>query len=52
MTGYQDPTDTEGPIGLDVFVARADELADTYGERFRPSAYLRDLAAKGESFPA
>ncbi len=52
MTGYQDPTDTEGPIGLDVFVARADELADTYGERFRPSAYLRDLAAKGGSFPA
>ena len=23
-----------------------------YGERFRPTAYLRDLAAKGEGFPA
>ena len=32
--------------------ARADELADAYGERFRPTAYLRDLAAKGESLPA
>ena len=31
---------------------RADELADAYGERFRTSAYLRDLVAKGESFPA
>ena len=52
VTGYQDPTDTDGPIGLAVFLERADELADAYGERFRPSAYLRDLAAKGESFPA
>ncbi|HEX5955150.1 MAG TPA: 3-hydroxyacyl-CoA dehydrogenase family protein, partial [Solirubrobacterales bacterium] len=52
MTGYQDPTDPDGPIGLTVFVDRADELADRYGERFRPSAYLREMAAKGESFPA
>jgi len=52
MTGYQDPTDTDGPIGLTVFIERADELADRYGERFRPTAYLRELAAKGESFPA
>ncbi len=52
MTGYQDPTDSDGPIGLAVFLARADELADTYGERFRPSPYLRGLAARGESFPA
>jgi 3-hydroxyacyl-CoA dehydrogenase/enoyl-CoA hydratase/3-hydroxybutyryl-CoA epimerase len=35
-----------------VFVERAGELADRYGERFRPSAYLRDLAEKGGSFPA
>ncbi|QZY29035.1 3-hydroxyacyl-CoA dehydrogenase NAD-binding domain-containing protein [Nocardioides coralli] len=52
MTGYQDPEDTDAPIGLAAFVARADELADAYGERFRPSAYLRDLVAKGETFPA
>jgi 3-hydroxyacyl-CoA dehydrogenase/enoyl-CoA hydratase/3-hydroxybutyryl-CoA epimerase len=52
MTGYQDPADPDGPIGLGVFVERADELADRYGERFRPSAYLRDLAGKGGSFPA
>ncbi len=52
MTGYQDPEDTDAPIGLAAFCARADELADAYGERFRPSAYLRDLVAKGESFPA
>ncbi len=52
MTGYQDPNDTDAPIGLAAFCERADELADAYGERFRPSAYLRDLVAKGESFPA
>jgi len=54
MTGYQavDAHGTgAGPIGLEAFLARADELADRYGERFRPSAYLRDLAAGGESFP-
>ena len=39
-------------LGLDAFLARADELADAYGERFRPTPYLRDLAAKGEFFPA
>ncbi len=33
--------------GLAGFVARADELADAYGERFRPSAWLRDRAASG-----
>jgi 3-hydroxyacyl-CoA dehydrogenase/enoyl-CoA hydratase/3-hydroxybutyryl-CoA epimerase len=52
MTGYQDPEDTDAPIGLAAFCERADELADAYGERFRPTAYLRDLVAKGESFPA
>ncbi|MDP3889604.1 3-hydroxyacyl-CoA dehydrogenase NAD-binding domain-containing protein, partial [Nocardioides sp.] len=49
MTGYEN---TRGQIGLGAFVARADELADQYGDRFRPTAYLRDLAAKGEGFPA
>jgi 3-hydroxyacyl-CoA dehydrogenase / enoyl-CoA hydratase / 3-hydroxybutyryl-CoA epimerase len=49
MTGYESAS---GEIGLKAFVARADGLADTYGERFRPTAYLRDLAETGETFPA
>jgi 3-hydroxyacyl-CoA dehydrogenase / enoyl-CoA hydratase / 3-hydroxybutyryl-CoA epimerase len=50
MTGYQAVDERgagTGPIGLAAFLARADELADRYGERFRPTAYLRDLAAAG-----
>ncbi|MEO6790090.1 MAG: 3-hydroxyacyl-CoA dehydrogenase NAD-binding domain-containing protein [Ornithinibacter sp.] len=38
-------TNHEG--GLAGFVARADELADRYGERFRPSGWLIERAAKG-----
>lgn len=34
--------------GVAAFVARADFLADTYGERFRPSAALRESAAATE----
>ncbi len=49
MTGYESPS---GAVGLKEFVYRADELADAYGERFRPSAYLRELAETGGSFPA
>ncbi|WP_232677301.1 3-hydroxyacyl-CoA dehydrogenase NAD-binding domain-containing protein [Nocardioides sp. R-C-SC26] len=49
MTGYEG---VDGEIGLSAFVKRADELADAYGERFRPNAWLRDLAASGGSFPA
>ena len=30
---------------------RADELAATYGETFRPTAYLRDLASAGRVLP-
>jgi 3-hydroxyacyl-CoA dehydrogenase/enoyl-CoA hydratase/3-hydroxybutyryl-CoA epimerase len=55
MSGYQavdEHGEGHGPIGLDAFLARADELADRYGERFRPTAYLRELASKGERFPA
>jgi 3-hydroxyacyl-CoA dehydrogenase/enoyl-CoA hydratase/3-hydroxybutyryl-CoA epimerase len=56
MTGYQaKPPQTGRPvgdIGLGVFLARADELAEVYGERFRPAQFLRDLAAKGDTFPA
>ena len=33
-------------IGSRKFVARADELAKKYGERFTPPKLLRDLAAK------
>jgi 3-hydroxyacyl-CoA dehydrogenase/enoyl-CoA hydratase/3-hydroxybutyryl-CoA epimerase len=49
MTGYESAS---GEIGLKAFVARADQLADTYGDRFRPTAYLRDLAESGGRFPA
>ncbi|WP_435201591.1 3-hydroxyacyl-CoA dehydrogenase NAD-binding domain-containing protein [Janibacter sp. GS2] len=38
-------TNYEG--GLAGFVARAHELADAYGERFRPTAWLTERAAKG-----
>ncbi|GAA0229484.1 3-hydroxyacyl-CoA dehydrogenase NAD-binding domain-containing protein [Saccharothrix mutabilis subsp. mutabilis] len=36
--------------GVSEFVERADYLADTYGERFRPTASLREKAAKNERF--
>ncbi|MBW4720012.1 3-hydroxyacyl-CoA dehydrogenase NAD-binding domain-containing protein [Saccharothrix obliqua] len=36
--------------GLTGFVERADYLADTYGERFRPPASLRERAARGERY--
>ena len=49
MTGYESAA---GEIGLAAFVARADELAEAYGDRFRPTDRLREMAAKGESFPA
>jgi 3-hydroxyacyl-CoA dehydrogenase/enoyl-CoA hydratase/3-hydroxybutyryl-CoA epimerase len=55
MTGYQAVDghgEGTGPIGLDAFLARADELADRYGDRFRPTAYLREMAASRGSFPA
>ncbi|CAN5455226.1 fatty oxidation protein FadB [soil metagenome] len=49
MAGYEG---TDGEIGLAAFVKRADELAEAYGERFQPTAWLRDLAASGGAFPA
>ena len=52
MTGYEASPERGGEIGLAAFVKRADELADAYGDRFRPNDYLRDLAASGGSFPA
>ncbi len=36
--------------GVAGFTARAEELAQTYGERFAPPALLRDKAAAGEPF--
>ena len=49
MSGYENAA---GQIGLRAFVARADELAERYGDRFRATPWLRDLAASGGSFPA
>jgi len=48
MQGYEGASGR----GLTGFVARAHELADTYGERFRPPSYLSELAEKGERLPA
>jgi 3-hydroxyacyl-CoA dehydrogenase/enoyl-CoA hydratase/3-hydroxybutyryl-CoA epimerase len=39
-------------IGLKTFVEESDRLAQLYGPRFLPSAWLRDKAAKGEDFYA
>jgi len=37
-------------MGAKAFVARAEELAAVYGARFAPSAGLKEMAAKGETF--
>ncbi|MDB5870153.1 MAG: 3-hydroxyacyl-CoA dehydrogenase, partial [Polaromonas sp.] len=37
-------------VGLPKFVSACNKLADRWGERFRPSAWLRERAAKGERF--
>jgi len=37
-------------VGIKTFVAECDTLADTYGERFRPSDWLKARAASGEPF--
>lgn len=49
MTGYEGP---DGTIGLTAFLARADELAAKYGDRFQATPWLRELAASGQGFPA
>lgn len=36
--------------GVDKFVARSKELAETYGDRFNPPQILMDMAEKGETF--
>ena len=48
MQGYDGPTGR----GLPGFVERADQLAKLYGDRFAPTARLREMAEKGERFPA
>ncbi len=37
-------------VGVKKFVEECDRLAEQYGERFRPNALLRDMAAKGQTF--
>jgi 3-hydroxyacyl-CoA dehydrogenase/enoyl-CoA hydratase/3-hydroxybutyryl-CoA epimerase len=37
-------------VGLAPFVAECDRLADRFGERFRPSAWLRERAARAQHF--
>lgn len=37
-------------IGIQAFVAEADRLAQAYGTRFAPSPWLRDRAARNQSF--
>nr|ART38748.1 G502 [uncultured bacterium] len=39
-------------VGIETFVREADRLAQLYGPRFTPSAWLREKAAKGENFYA
>jgi 3-hydroxyacyl-CoA dehydrogenase/enoyl-CoA hydratase/3-hydroxybutyryl-CoA epimerase len=37
-------------VGIETFVRECDRLAQLYGPRFAPSAWLRDRAAKGQGF--
>jgi 3-hydroxyacyl-CoA dehydrogenase/enoyl-CoA hydratase/3-hydroxybutyryl-CoA epimerase len=48
MQGYDGPTGR----GLPGFVARAQQLAEKYGDRFAPTERLKEMAEKDESFPA
>ena len=45
--GVLSHVDTVGPAA---FVAACDMLADLYGDRFRPSDWLRERAARGARF--
>ena len=47
MQGYDGPTGQ----GLKAFVARARELAATYGERFEPTEWLVQRAESDDPFP-
>ena len=48
MQGYDGATGH----GLPGFIARAEQLTKLFGERFEPTERLREMAEKGESFPA
>ena len=48
MTGYEG---ADGAIGLAAFLARADELAEKYGDRFRATPYLRRDGREGRDLP-
>jgi 3-hydroxyacyl-CoA dehydrogenase/enoyl-CoA hydratase/3-hydroxybutyryl-CoA epimerase len=37
-------------VGVEAFVAECDRLADAYGNRFRPTKKLREMALNGEGF--
>lgn len=37
-------------LGIGAFVSRCDTLANQFGERFRPSAWLRERAVRGDTF--
>ncbi|MFN8353560.1 MAG: 3-hydroxyacyl-CoA dehydrogenase NAD-binding domain-containing protein [Spirosomataceae bacterium] len=37
-------------VGIEAFVAECDRLANAYGERFRPTKKLREMALNGEGF--
>ncbi|WP_075791002.1 3-hydroxyacyl-CoA dehydrogenase NAD-binding domain-containing protein [Massilia putida] len=37
-------------VGIRTFVEQCEQLADRYGERYRPSAWLKARAARGEPF--
>ncbi len=50
MAGYENKA--TGEVGLNAFLSRADELAEKYGDRFRATPWLRELAASGKGFPA
>ena len=47
VNGYEA---ADGSIGVEAFTARAQELADTYGDRFAPPASLVEKAENGEKF--
>lgn len=47
INGYEA---ADGSIGVEAFVARAQVLADTYGERFAPPASLLEKAKNGEKY--
>ncbi|GAB3266840.1 3-hydroxyacyl-CoA dehydrogenase NAD-binding domain-containing protein [Larkinella harenae] len=55
ILGWGFPTYTGGVlsfvdyVGITNFVQESDRLADTYGERFRPTQHLRAMAERGEN---